>query len=431
MKRSLWILAFLTAAGIVAAGIGRAQVPAPPPAPGDLGPGAQGATLKQPWDLPTRPTPAQPPAPSGGYEKLWNPTAAPVNPYGSVLPNPSTRIALPPTNTVEVNKEFEITGAAGPWVVFVTSYSGEKAPQMANKLVTELRNTYRLNAFVFNKGAVEKRKEYERVQLLKEKQRQELQADLLRNGTARDTEVMPIRIHTIRIEEQTAVLVAGGYKTRDEALEALKQFRKLQGWDPRKVDMEMIRVANETAEPSAGGTPKVRETVQAMRYISPFMHAFPARNPCVAPEAQSPEQHNAEMKFLRDYNEAEPLNLLKCRKAYTLCIKEFKTPMKVQDREKAPPKGVLDFGRFLVHEEVDYAAGNARTLAEGFRKAGLPEMYVLHTKFCSYVTVGSFDANEGPQMQALQKTLEAQFRACESLRPAELMIPPVPMLVPR
>ena len=156
------------------------------------------------------------------------------------------------------------------------------------------------------------------------------------------------------------------------------------------------------------------------------MQAFPARNPCWPTEAEQGQKFD--MAFLLSINAGEPLSLLNCKKRYTLVLKQFNTQCAIQDRPKQAP-GFLD-SLFRKKESFDYAAKNATALAETLIKSGLPETYVLHTKFTSYVTTGSFDDTEGPRMKAVQSTLEGQLRATEWLRNLDMMTPPMPLLVP-
>jgi hypothetical protein len=408
MKRWISIFAiFAGLAALLASGTMRAQVPAPRPAPPiDSGPGDQGATLKQPWMDP----PVKSGLPAGSsIQSMWNPV---VN---SGLPNrvdPSNpfagKIALPPTNPTDMNRDLELTKEHGNWVIFLISYAGEKAPQMARKCVIEMRTNpkYKLNAFVFNYGAEEKRKEFDRVQRLKEKLKEEQKQALIKDGVQADI-VMPVRVRAMRIDEQTGVLIAGGFKTFERAKEALNSIRNLPDPDPKKVDMDVITDFEERAEPGAGRTPRVNQRVTKQAYISPFVNAFVARNPCLPKETQNADQDKINMGQLAKLNDFEPLSLLKCNKHYTLVVKQFNTQVMVQDRPKQA-NGFMD-NLFKKQESVDYAAKNAATLAELLRRGGC-ETYVLHTKFCSYVTAGGYDRLDDPRMAGMQTSLQQFFR---------------------
>src|SRR6266487_4232689 len=56
-------------------------------------------------------------------------------------------------------KDYSVTPEVGTWMICAASYMGETAPKMAHDLVLELRrDPYDLPAFVFNRGAEERRK---------------------------------------------------------------------------------------------------------------------------------------------------------------------------------------------------------------------------------------------------------------------------------
>src|SRR5262249_54485898 len=140
------------------------------------------------------------------------------------------------------NKDIAVTPSQGPWMIYIESYTGPEAPIFARQMVTELRNTYKLHAYVHNHGAEERRKEYERVREIIKKQQ-----DFIKESGAIAT---PIRVRHMRIEEQCAVLV-GGYKTDDEAKSALQRMRNLPPPDPTRVRLATWYYAKD--DPAAAG----------------------------------------------------------------------------------------------------------------------------------------------------------------------------------
>jgi hypothetical protein len=416
MKRWLWMLAVLTVAvGVVVHDTSRGQVPGTKP-PVDVGPGAGGATLKLPG-LEPAPTPSSnpgsdKPAIPDPLKGLWNPSASP---YPAIKPG-GTKIALPPSNRVDINKDIEITEKAGQWMIFAMAYTGPKAPEMARKFVIVMRGHYKWNAYVFNYGAKEKQAEYERVEKIRREQVEALQ----RAGLKAD---VPIRVPAIRIDEQTGVLV-GGYKTREEAMDALKKLRKV---DPKGLVDNQVDLDTKFVIEFDG-----KERREA-RYVNPFLKAFPARNPTVQQE-QFGSNTEEEMKLLRKLNSDESFSLLQCKKPFTLAIKQFNMQYKTMDSasgEKVKKfleqfeKGLFSKGR----PWEDMTAHNAQNLAESMRKAGLAETYVLHCKYCSYVTVGGYTGLDDPRLVAMQNYLETRFRT-DAYRQLELFPRPVPMPVP-
>lgn len=402
MKRWLLVSAVLMiAVGVVAQQAGLGQ-------PKD-GPGDGGAVLR----LPDLNAPAK---------------NAPLPYYLKDMEKPKgTKIAAPPSNNTDINKDIEVTPQAGNFLIMVMSYAGPEAPQRARHFVAVMRQTYRLNAYVFNYGAEEKRKEYERVQKIRQEQIDALKAAKL------DADV-PIRVSTMKIDEHTGVLV-GGYKTFDEATEALKGIRKLNAEHLRgNVDLDVSVITSPQPTGPTRTPGKVEVIEKSLAYVNPFLRAFPCRNPSL-PKEQAYATGEQDLNFLRKINKGEPFSLLECKQPFTLAIKQFDTQHKTLDArsgEKAKSflesfdKGLVRFGWGKDWEDV--AAQNAHSLADSLRKAGLKETYVLHCKYCSYVTVGAYGAND-PRMLAMQNTLEQEFRRPQYV-PLKMMPRPMPMPVP-
>src|SRR5207245_6607079 len=100
-----------------------------------------------------------------------------------------------------------------------------------------------------------------------------------------------------------------------------------------------------------------------------------------------------DLRLIRTLNADETYSLLKCPKKYTLAVKQISMPVQIQS--KMTSSSLFDkFG--WGGSKEDAAAVSAHNLAELLRKGrieGLPiEAYVLHTKYCSYVTVGGFNS---------------------------------------
>jgi len=423
MKRWLWIIAVLA----VVVGTIRAQ--APNPNPFDLGPGSGGATLKLPGATTTPMSP-----PSGLPAAIQNAWSQPGTP-ATTIPFKTPK-ALLPTNNNEINKQFEITSAAGPWVIFVMAYTGENAPQLAHNFVNELRTTYKVQqAYVFNYGAEEKQKELERVQALQKKQMD----DLAKAGFT--GAFLPMRIPITRVNEQTGVLI-GGFKDRDDALKGLAIVKKWKAPDPQKVAMDITELGELETDKEGkvlpGFIPKKSGPV-SRAYVNPFSKAFPARNPALKHDEENAKVSAEELKVMRKINEGEDFSLFKCKGKLTLVVKQFNTQFKIDGEARAPREWFdLSFIPRMKDgkkaEWQDNAAHNAHNLAEGFRKIGLPETYVLHTRFCSFVTVGAFDDPSDPRVATMQNHLVERFRQMaaksDDFRKMEMLPRPVLMEVP-
>ena len=120
--------------------------------------------------------------------------------------------------TADPLAEYAVTPQAGAWLICVTSYSGDHAGYFAGKLIEEIRSRYRLPAYVFNRGAQQRREQDEEIQRRREQQRQYLE----RMGVQVD---VPLRTRAVYIEDQYAVLVGD----RSNAWRLLEEKVREQG----------------------------------------------------------------------------------------------------------------------------------------------------------------------------------------------------------
>lgn len=444
MKRSLWILALLAVTvGSVAQQASRGQVPGQKPLanPGEVGSGAQGSTLRYPGM--DAPAPAAGPVIPPSLQGAWNQTIKP-SPYAGLIPTGAPQGALPPANQVDINRDITITPQVGPWTILVMSYTtprakpGQPAPnidaaRMAREFVTEWSGNpayakFKLKAHVFNLGADERQKEYERVQKLRQEQVEAL------NQLKLDGRVMPVRaIPTIHFDEQTAVLL-GGFPDADAANKVVMEIRKLPPPDLKRVKVDCIYSGafepGKGPSPSGSGNPS--QVFGVSQYVNPFTKATPVHNP-TAPKEQPGMTSAAELEYLRKVNSKEPFSLLNTRRPFTLAVKQFTSPFKATTDAK-------DAENFLTHlvglsgkktaEKKDYAFQNAHNLADGLRKSNLKlEAYVLHCQCCSYVTVGSYNGPQDPELVQMQRRLVEYFRQ-EGFQFLDMYPHPTPMAVP-
>jgi hypothetical protein len=300
-------------------------------------------------------------------------------------------------------QEFSIPPQVGPWTICAASFSGPMAPETAHSLVLELRNKYRLPAYLFNRGAELRLEQEEELQRKRQQQKEYLE----RMGLKPD---MPLRLPRVRIEDQYAVLV-GGFADMDAARRELARIKKMA--PPASVPTTAFRLG--TTEAAANVTDRSST-------VSPFVNSFVVRNPAI-PVVHEPT--NKPDPFWKELNAGESYSLLKCPKPWTLAIKEYHGTAIIQPQ--SAPTSFMEklFGNRL-SQELDATAHNAHQLAEALHKMGL-EAYVLHTRNASVVTVGSFDSPDDPGMNQVRRTLEnMKFEP-----PIEFMPNLMPMEVPR
>jgi len=309
----------------------------------------------------------------------------------------------------EPGHEYDVTAAAGPWMILVHSYRGDQAAQLASELVAYLRTRHGLPAYVFNHGADERRQQELDLQRQREQQREFLRSI----GASPDTR---LRLRKIRIDEECAVLV-GGYKDMDAAHDALETIKKL----PAPPDRLMDKVVTAPIQPGPDASAKVEMTP-----VNPFLTSFVVHNPRVPLEKQT----NKPDPFWKDLNAGESYSLLKCPKPWTLVVKSFQGATVIQSH--SAPTALLE--KLLGQNSADYldASGKqAHEVATVLREHMHYEAYVLHRRYDSLVTVGGYDSPDDPQLLQNQRAL-ANLKFAAHVGPGiEFFATPLPMQVPR
>jgi hypothetical protein len=405
--------------GLLPAGAGRAQnpggsnpepfsVPVAPAGAGKLNDAANGSPAWAPRAdvvptttyLPTTPGYQQPPA------------AKPVQATNDADKPGGLREYLSQNlKFVDLNQDIAVQPGCGPWMICLHWYSGPEAPKLARDMVMELRSNpdYQLPAYVFTKGVEECQAELKRAAEYVQRERARLAAA----GCPADTH---IRVPMVRYEIQCAVLV-GGYKDMDAAHRALEQLKKLKPPDPKKVQMHSQIIV----EFYKDGNPKDGRFAP----INPFTHGMVVPNPTMP--AERANNAAADMGLLRALNADEPFSLLKCPKKYTLAITKYSLSTIIQSK-KASSSFWDKLGMGEPGDKADGAGVSAHNLANLLRE-GKFEAYVLHSRHCSYVTVGSYDSSDDPRIKQDQELL---LRLNPQLREAAHLVPrPVVMEVPK
>jgi hypothetical protein len=311
-------------------------------------------------------------------------------------------------------KPYWIAPEDGGWTICTASFSGEMSGKLAHDLALEIRSRYGVPAFVYNRGSEMRRQQQEELQKRKQQQKEYLE----KMGLTPD---LPLRLPTVRIEEQYAVLI-GGYKDFDSASKDLSRIKKLA--PPKSVPTDTLTY---DVVPAPGS--KKPEGQRAA--VNPFAHSFVARNPCIPVQK---EPANKPDPFWKELNSGETYSLLKCSKPWTLAIKEFSGQTLIQP-QSAPNKLLNLLTGDRVGQQLAASALNAHNMAEALHKVGF-EAYVLHTRSSSIVTIGGFDSASDPRMQqvekALQHNLSITYQSTQFSDPnMGLFAHPLPMEVPR
>ncbi len=292
-------------------------------------------------------------------------------------------------------------------MICVYCYIGQESAQVSREMVMELRERWKLPAYVFSKADEERRQEFERVKKIHE--------DYRRLCQEKNLPMDPnMHVRTRHIENEYAVLV-GNFKDADTARKARDDIRKLP---MPKVKLWQPEYVPEIPPPGSAKSAKVEEKKKIAEPANgnPFQGAFVVHNPTIKQERPA-DWDKQGMAGLKNLNAAENYSLLNCKKPYTLVVKQFLLPA-----ETRSASGTI-FGKmnpFVHKSDIDVPGQNAHNMAELLHKTTHLDAFVLHTKFASMVTVGAFDSLDDPSLRATQEMLRNQYK-----------IPlPVPMAVP-
>jgi hypothetical protein len=274
-------------------------------------------------------------------------------------------------------KDYTIKPDAGPWVILAATYVGDDAPKLAHDLILELRRKYNMSAWLWNKGGEERQKQRERWRKMHEQ--------------ANDAQVP---LHGFRIEEQCAVLI-GGYKDIDAARRELDRIKNLKPPSDKSLmhlffKVNRVKVGDEEMGQVEGA------------YVSPFIRSFVTRNPRVPVDRRAEARDDP---FLKTLNADETYSLLKCRKPVTLVIATFQGTIAYESETKDPGNFLSRLLPRKTPETLGLSAMNAHNMAEFLSKAGWSEVFVLHMRTGSLVTVGGFDSKEDPQLPVVERAL--------------------------
>lgn len=373
---------------------------------------------------PTPPaSPVSPVSPAGGYV----PPVDGLRPttYGSATPTPAAVASAPVSFEIPTvlgkDHPWLIKPEHGQYFIIVKSYvrpaagsrdaaqdRGLTARELAEGLAREIRDTYRVQAFLFEYVSEERKAEAKQraeahqkdqvylAQLDVMKQKAVLQGmDFLRPDTRS-------RIMTHNHRDQIGVLV-GGFQSEKAALEALIVLKK---WATPKNDILCDKGA--ITQTGANGKPEVVHAA-----INPYATAFVVPNPSV-PRQMAPAGTKVPLDpFIVKLNDDNPYNLLKASKGWTLAVKSFTAPVQITTGKAeagSGPLAKLGFGKegkALVAggEQAEETAKALRAMKDKGGASLNLEAFVLHTRSASIVTVGQFDSHDDPALLATKRLL--------------------------
>lgn len=413
-----------------------------------------------------QPATAAPPAPVlGGYQPLTPPSApmspaapvysGPITPrgayvppvdglrpttygsptslYGSPVAAPGASGVVPAAASLPVNIEIPtvlgkdhpwlIKPEHGPYFIMVKSYvrpakdsraakealdRGEKglsARELAEGLAKEIRDTYKVQAFLYEYISEERKAEERALIIARQKAQTEYvgQLDAIKQKAQLQGMDFMAPDNKLRVRkhdqfDQIGVLV-GGFQSDTDASKALALLKK---WSTPKnevlLDKGLVLNTTGTKQAAEGGT------------INPYVSAFVVPNPVVARATHPTGQAAVADPFLKKLNDGHPYNLLKATKGWTLAVKSFTAPVEILNKTESGQMRKASTGKGA--EALLAGELQAEEMAKALRAMRAPggqslnlEAFVLHTRTASLVTIGQFDSSDDPALLATKRLL--------------------------
>jgi hypothetical protein len=328
--------------------------------------------------------------------------------------------AIIPFRKVEAdpNKAYLLTENHGPWLIMCRSFAGENAAHEAQALVLELRQRYKLTAYVYQQQYDFTKKEigrgfdrYGRPKVMEP------------NAPAQFTEV--------------AVLV-GDFNDADDP-RAEHVLQTLKKATPKCLDLRSV--SDKEKDKSSQRFWGLRNSGKDGK--GPMRLAFLTRNPKLPEEYFAPKGIDPLVKKM---NADHKFSLLTNPGAFSVRIATFRgdstTTIKTKEIERLENENIRQ-------SKLEEGALKAEALASKLREEGI-EAYVFHDVHESMVTVGSFDTVGEPrpdgkiEMNPAVHQLIEHFKAQPTPRPGQpatfgprklhgisLDVQPMPVAVPR
>lgn len=268
---------------------------------------------------------------------------------------------------VEANpeKDYLLAQENGPWMIMACSFSGPKAHQQAHELVLELRQRYKLPAYVYQKT---------------------FNHALGNAGRGIDQFGDPLPLKYRKGDESTeiAVLVGDFPAVDDPAAQAM--LKRIKHETPKCLKID---ASHPTARNLAGWRLLTRFANDEARKKGPMGNAFLVTNPTLPKEYFVPQGVD---KFVLELNKGVEHSLLDCPGKYTVQVAEFRGRVEIDQRKI---QKALAHRFDAENNKLAEAWAKAEKLCKALRMDGY-EAYQFHDRHTSIVTVGSFDS-VGPQ----------------------------------
>ena len=304
---------------------------------------------------------------------------------------PYTKIEADP------DKDYELTESQGPWMIMCTSFTGGvAAEEQAHNLVLELRQKFRLQAFVY-------RKHFDMGQ-------SEVGLGFNKYGAPKI-----MRNNNAYKRDEIAVLVGNFHSVDQPEIEkALENIKTLQPdtLNPKKIGAKSLQT---------WGTLRgmYNETWKKLgkKERGPMGNAFVTRNPLLPEEYFTAKGLDP---FVVELNQRVKYSLLKCPGKYSVKVASFRGVETLKPAEfeelAGKPREKSNMAK------IDEAADKAARMTKALRDQGV-EAYEFHDRTESMVCVGSFDVVGEPRNDGKIEINPAIHRLMETYGPIKRFIP--------
>lgn len=320
------------------------------------------------------------------------------------------QLPLPP-GTKEPQAEYALKPQHGPFMVYVASFRGEEAYELSHGLAQELREQYKMQAFIIRR--VDRDAETERQRLL------EIQARQV------GEEAAMTRRRIVRVPDEYAVMV-GHFADMKAAAEMCKKLKTMDR--PTSIGGGIVMWRQRVDTPKPSDVKKLNE-----QRTNPFTHVFPTSNPLAKQQQRKDGSNPFQAMDWKEINKKEQYSLLQCPQPYTLVFKEFrsKEAAKLRPKQDYDPLKQNGKPRFATRDAFTFLppimdqADEALKEAEGLRGKGFPA-YVLHLGETSYVTVGGYTGLRDPALAQTWAALKSKYGKETFLQNSLPTLMPVP-----
>jgi hypothetical protein len=280
----------------------------------------------------------------------------------------------------DASKDYRLKEEQGPWIIMACSFSGPTGEKQAHELALELRQRYRMEAYVHH---MDFKLDDPNSSV------QSIFASPHRHIYHKVTE-SPDDYSDGQIKE-TAVVV-GNFSAIDDC-EAQRTLAKLKAADPDclnpKREKEETRSLAWWRSIQAKAEAFAPKEIEGRKLNGPLSRAFITRNPLLPDEYFVPKTGLDELVVKMNKN--VKFSLLDCPGKYTVQVAHFTGEVILNQGEIRAIESGSRPGPESTKQGLAQAAENAHELTEALRLKGW-EAYEFHDRNESIVTVGSFDS---------------------------------------